>query len=60
MIPLRIFRMSWYWAYKRCCLFLGIVWRKDDPQCSRIDWCTAWEVAGITWGPKAWKRWCKP
>jgi len=37
--------------YYRIRLFLNIVWRgRDDYLLSRIDFKTAWEVAGIVWG----------
>ena len=40
--------------YHRIKLFSGIVWRKDKGDKpylpDRIDFKTAWEVAGIIWG----------
>jgi hypothetical protein len=38
-------RPRWYWTYRRLCLFAGIVWRRWDAQCTRLDWRTAWSVS---------------
>ena len=37
-------------AYYFARLFLAIVWRRWDEQCTRISARTAWEIAGIVWG----------
>lgn len=45
-----IVRPRWYWFLRRVKLFLGIVWRRWDAQCSRIDIRTAWSVSEVAKG----------
>jgi hypothetical protein len=39
-----------YWWLCRVKLFALIVWRRYDPQCTPMDWRTAWEVSKVAEG----------
>jgi len=45
-----IVRPRWYWFLRRVKLFLGIVWRRFDPGCTRMGIRTAWDVSKVAEG----------